>query len=182
MRWDELFQDLAEQAGAERVLELLGEAAELARAERAGRGFREALALRVGSLVRFKVSGGGVVQGTLLRPGPESAGVEGAQRRWLVPWDAVQRVEFQGARGESSPLGDAGDAQSGPGLRTQLRQWGRDRVPVRLWLKDGTFGELAQIREVGRDHVLIAEGGSVVLVPLHALAAIEATRPGHSET
>lgn len=155
MRWDDLFRDLEAQLEAAEAAELAGEVADRTRREVAALRLVDRLEPGVGHPVRLQVAGCGQVAGTLVDVRPQWLLVDEAPgREALVRLDAVLGVSGLGAR--SSAPGRDGTVAARLGLAYALRGIARDRLPVTLWLADGSI-VAGTLDRVGEDFVELAE-------------------------
>jgi hypothetical protein len=154
LRWDALFADLEAQAAALERGAVSGEIEEHTRAEFGGISAADRVRAAIGQSVRVSCAGAVAVAGTLTRAGPGWLLLEeGGGRETLVLMDAV--TAMRGLGRASTVPGSAGVVGSGLGVRHVLRGIARDRLPVRLVLRDGASLD-ATIDRVGADHVEVA--------------------------
>lgn len=181
MRWDALFADLEAQAAEFEHAERAAEVEERTRGELATLGLVERLRAAVGAPVRLRLAGGGQVNATVARVGPDWLLAEDGTHEVVVPLAAVQGV--RGLNRYSAVPGGAGAVASRLGLRSALRGIARDRSPVRVELRDGSAIE-ATIDRVGADFVEVASHAAgeprrradvrdVEVIPFAAIAAVQ---------
>ncbi|MGH8968645.1 MAG: hypothetical protein ACRDV1_01710 [Actinomycetes bacterium] len=184
VRWDDLFRDLEAQLESADAAELAADVAEGTRRETARLRLLDRLLPTVGHPVRVRVAGLAPIGGRLAEVGAEWLLLEDAPgRQTLVPLASVLAVGGLGAR--SAPPGQEGQVFARLGLTSALRGIARDRLPVSVWLTDGTSLP-GSVDRVGADFLELAEhgageprrGGEVRgfrVVPFHALAAVRST-------
>lgn len=154
MRWDTLFDDLEAQAAALQRVELAGEVDERTRGEVATLSIGDRLRAAIGDAVRVACAGGSSASGAVARVGPDWLLVdEGAGREVLVLLDAVTLLRGLGR--SSAVPGSAPLVEARLGVRHMLRGIARDRLPVRLQLRDGTAVD-ATVDRVGLDFAEVA--------------------------
>lgn len=165
MRFDDLFDDLADAAAGERARALWDEAQELARTEAASLGMADLV--RCGMHVRLWLRGARVLGGTLTHLGDGWFGLRGEGAAWMVPGSAVLRLRIEG--------GGSGAEQPGDGLRMTLprvlRVLARDRAAVRVMSVDGAVSS-GRLLGVGADHLLLLEDGGRTVLALDAVTAV----------
>jgi hypothetical protein len=185
LRWDTLFADLEAQVEALDRAELAGEIDERTRGEVAELSVHDRLRAAVGQTIRVLCQGGVGVTGELARVGADWLLLdEGAGREVVVVLDAVAVLW---GLGRASAVGGSGGAVAARlGVRHVLRGIARDRLPVRLHLREGSTLD-ATIDRVGANFVEIAAHApgelrrrdqvrQVELVALAALAAVRRAR------
>jgi len=180
MRFDDLFDDLADAAAAESARELWDEAQELARAEASERALADRV--DVGDALRVWLRGEHVLTGTLVRRGEDWWALRDGADTYLVRIGSVLRVRLgpvgaaaavagQGPAEEADPTGaDRISARSAPSLRRVLLLLARDRAAVQLSSEDGAV-LTGRLLGVGADHVTVA-GDGTTLVALSCVAAL----------
>lgn len=180
MRFDDLFDDLADAAAAESARQLWDEAQELARAEACER----ALADRVeaGSALRVWLRGGHVLTGTQTRRGEGWWALRDGADTHLVRVGSVLRVRLGAVEAPAAPAGRGSEdepdptgaeriaTRSAPSLRRVLLVLARDRAAVQLSCEDGAV-LTGRLLGVGADHVSVA-GDGTTLVALTSVAAL----------
>lgn len=181
MRWDELFRDLEAQFEAEASGDLAGELADRARRESSHLRLVDRLLPAVGRAIRLRVSGAGDIGGHLRQVAAEALLVEEpGGRHALVPLSAILAVA--GARSSSAVPGSQGRVFERLRLAAALRELARDRVGVRIVLRDGAV-LTGTVDRVGQDFFEIAEHAEgeprlrdhvtgVRLVPLAAIGLV----------
>ena len=181
MRWDDLFRDLEAQLAAATAAELDAEVADRARCEAALLGLLDRARAAVGHPVVVRVLGAGQVDGVLSDVGSQWLLVaETGGRDVLVPLAAV--VSLTGLRAWSGVPGEAGAVFARLGIGSALRGIARDRLPVQVWLTDGSVVS-GTVDRVGADFVEMTEHGAgeprrrgevgaVRTIPFGALALI----------
>lgn len=181
MRWDDLFRDLEAQLAAGEAAELDAEVADRTRREAAQLELVDRARAAVGHPVSVRALGAGPVDGVLADVGSQWLLVaETGGREALVPLTAV--VSLGGLRAWSGAPGSAGRVFARLGLGHALRGIARDRVPVQVWLVDGSV-VAGTLDRVGADFVEVSEHGAgevrrrgavtgVRTVPFGALALV----------
>jgi hypothetical protein len=152
VRWDDLFDDLAQQMAALQRAELDAEVAERTRGEDARIHLLDRLRAHTGSEISVTVSTGSLVSGRLARAGPDFLLVAEARSEALVPLASVAMLD--GLSAAADPRRPSVVA-SRLGLAAALRALSRDRSAVRLSTLHGheLTGSLAR---VGADYAEIA--------------------------
>jgi hypothetical protein len=181
MRWDDLFRDLEAQLAAAESAELEAEVADRTRREAALLGLVDRARAAVGQHVVVRAQGAGPVEGVLADVGSQWLLVaEGSGREALVPLSAV--TSLSGLAAWSGAPGSAGQVFERLRLGHALRAIARDRLPVRVWLLDGSV-VAGTMDRVGADFVEISEHGTgevrrhgevtgIRTVPFSALALV----------
>jgi hypothetical protein len=181
MRWDDLFRDLEAQLDAAEAAELDAEVADRTRREAALLTLVDRTRAALGHPVVVRVLGAGAVDGRLADVGSQWLLIaEAGGREVLVPWSAV--LSLGGLRAWSDVPGSAGQVFARLGLGHALRGIARDRLPVQVWLTDGSVVS-GTVDRVGADFVEVTEHGSgevrrrgdvtgVRTIPLAALALV----------
>ena len=178
MRWNALFSDLEAQAEELTRAERAAEVEERTRYEVSTGAIADRLGAAVGQRIQLSCIGGLTVRGVLRALGAGWLLVdEGSGQESLVVVDAVCRLRGVGLR--SAP---ARPASLRLALGHVLRGIARDRLPVRVILRDGST-VAGTIDRVGSDYVEIATHAvgevrreraviATELVPLAGLAAV----------
>jgi hypothetical protein len=151
MRWDQLFDDLEAQLGAQERLERDSEVADRTRRERAGVELGARLAWAVGRVLRLRLLSGTQVEGTLLDLGEDWLLLELATgREAVLPMRAVMGVLGLPARASAARTARRF------ALGYALRGLSRDRVAVAV---TDTSGQVltGTIDAVGADWLDLAE-------------------------
>jgi len=155
VRWDQLFDDLEGQVAASEQEDLDAEVADRTRIEVARLRLGDRLRAAVGTRIELSLGAAGPVSGELTRTGPG----------WLLldPGCGAQIVVTEAAVSAADALPAATDAPGSMGLVESrldlghvLRAIARDRVPVRVVLRDGS-GRVGTIDRVGADFLDLAE-------------------------
>ncbi|HEY6794407.1 MAG TPA: hypothetical protein VI248_06965 [Kineosporiaceae bacterium] len=179
MRWELLFADLEAFADATERAAFESDVADRGRAERAALALTDRLRGHLGAELTFRLLGADTVRGRLADVGPD----------WVLLDDGGQVVlpiaAVVGVDGVSRLAATPPDELSRrAGLGVVLRRLSRDRVPVRVFLLDGT-ALTGTIDRVGADHLDLARHAAdelrrvgavrgVVVIRLGALAQIRA--------
>jgi hypothetical protein len=176
VRWERLFEDLEAQLVEAAADELRAEVADRTQREVSELGLADRLRAGSGAQVALRVTGVGVVSGTVRSTGPdwvllaEPLGVE-----TLVSLAAVVQVTGLGSRA-SLPRGELARRL---GLGYALRGLARDRAVVRVVLTDGST-LAGTIDRVGADHFDVTErsedGGGPWTVRFGGLAVVRRPR------
>ena len=155
MRWDELFRDLEAQLEAADAAELAAEVADRTRSEVGRLRLLDRLRPATGHAVRLQVRGAGQVAGRLDHVGAEWVLVdEQGGRQALVPLAALVSVS---GLGQLSQLPDSQSrVHARLGLASALRGVARDRMPVTVWLDEGSTLS-GTVDRVGADFLELAE-------------------------
>jgi hypothetical protein len=154
LRWDILFDDLEAQAAALERAELAGEVDERTRGELATLSVADRLRAALGESIRVGCLGATSATGVLRRLGPDWLLVdEGSGREVFVLLGAVTTLRGLG-RGSAVP-GSMPVVERRLNARHMLRGIARDRLPVRLQLRDGAALD-ATVDRVGADFVEVA--------------------------
>ncbi|RKW71649.1 hypothetical protein [Galactobacter caseinivorans] len=185
MRFDDLFADLADQAGASGARELWDEAQELARAEVAGRSLAQRLG--PGHGVRLELQGGSRVRGAVVGSGQEWCAVRADGELWMVQVKAIMRAALPATARPGQAGGvhagveqtEGGNWVTGAGresrpdlpLRRLLRSLARSRAVVRIEGVDG-HRVAGRLLAVGSDYVELATEAGSLAVMLHGAAAV----------
>jgi len=181
MRWDDLFRDLEAQLDAAEAAELDAEVADRTRREAAQLTLVDRARAAVGHPVVVRALGAGPVDGLLADVGSQWLLVaETGGREVLVPSTSV--VSLAGLRAWSGTPGSAGQVFARLGLGHALRGIARDRLPVQVWLTDGSVVS-GTVDRVGADFLEVTEHGTgeprrrgdvtgVRTVPFAALAMV----------
>ncbi|HZY75170.1 MAG TPA: hypothetical protein VFE40_02550 [Jatrophihabitantaceae bacterium] len=181
MRWESMFADLEAQADALEVAERAGEVDERVRAELGTLTLLDRLRPAIGSPVRLRTAGGGVVVGTVSRAGPDWVLLDQDNgREALVRLGAVTAI---GGLGRLTAAPDSLDPVTARlGLWFVLRRIARDRSPLTVRLTDGSTLH-ATVDRVGADFVEAAVHApgeqrraravrEELLIPMAALIAV----------
>ncbi len=155
VRWEQLFDDLEGQAVASEQADLDAEVADRTRIEVARLGFGDRLRAAIGSRIELSLGAAGTISGELSRTGPGwllLTGDRGAQV--VVTEDAVGAAD--GLPSLTDAPGSGGAVESRLDLGFVLRSIARDRVPVRVVLRDGS-SRVGTIDRVGADFIDLAE-------------------------
>lgn len=167
MRWDDLFDDLAGQAGHQEHLERETEVADRVRREHATVALFDRLRA-AGGPVRLSLADGSVAVGTLADAGRDWCLLRTVEGQLLVPVHAV--LAAHGVPGWSAaPQGEVAARRS---LGMVLRALAQAQTPVVVRLPVGAV--VGQIVRVGADHVDVDGGaGDVSTVPFSGVVAVQ---------
>lgn len=172
MRFDDLFEDLAHLAAAERTRVMWDEAKELLAAEEGRRSLAERL---LGSeRLELTLAGGARLRGRGVGRGEDVLAVTGEGGQWLVATAAIHVARPLAATPTVGPwparrLDER--PRSLPALRAVLRTMARSRPPLTVHVVSGAT-EHGRLIGVGLDHVELRAGGGPTLLALGAVAAL----------
>lgn len=181
MRWETMFADLEAQADALAVAERAGEIDERVRAELGRLSLLDRLLGAGAEAVRLRTTGGGAVEGTISRVGPDWLLLaQDAGREAVVRLGAVTAIAGLGRATAAPQSMDLVTARLG--LWFVLRRIARDRSAVSVRLTDGSTLH-ATLDRVGADFLELAvhapgelrRARSVreeLLIPMTALVAV----------
>jgi hypothetical protein len=181
VRWNGLFEDLEAQAAELDRAERAGRVEDMARSELAQLGLQDRLRPAVGHPLRVRCLGGVTVTGVLSRVGSTWFLVdETGGREALIVMSTTISVAGLGRLSAAPHSG--GSVESRLGLAHALRGIARDRSGVRLHLVDGTAVD-GTVDRVGADFAELAvhaagesrrraEVREVLVVPVQALVAV----------
>jgi hypothetical protein len=155
MRWDDLFRDLEAQLAAAEAVQRDDELADRTRREAALLRLVDRARASVGQPVTVRVLGAGALEGALSEVGSQWVLLaEDGGREALVPWRAV--LALAGLTAWSGAPGSGGQVFERLGLGSALRGIARDRLPVQVWLTDGST-VTGTVDRVGADFLEVSE-------------------------
>lgn len=155
MRWERLLADLQAVEETRQRAELLGEAAERARAETARASLAGRLRAAEGRRLAFEVDGGQRCAGTVAGVGAGWVVLEDAPTQWLLASRYIRWVDDLPRYAAAEPDGVAKRIYDSLGLRHVLRGVAADRSTVRLGV-GGAAPLTGTIDRVGADFVDLA--------------------------